>query len=81
MSVYMRSALSDRVKAFSFAEDERYAPYSRKSNYRIDNSAEHGHRSAADPCDDVKVKYAYATPVESADDGENKSYSVYYHHC
>jgi len=80
MSETKRSALSYRVKALSFAEDQSYTPNSRKSNYCIDNSADNGHRSAADPSNDVKIEYAYATPVESADNSENKSYSIYYHH-
>ena len=74
------SALADSVKTLSCAEYERNAPDTRKSNYRIDNSADYGHRSAAYPRDEVEIKNTYATPVESADNSENKSYSVYYHH-
>ena len=74
------SALSDRVKAFSCTEDERNTPYTRKGNYRINNSADDSHRTAADPGNDVEIENSDASTVESADNSKNKSYSVYYHH-
>ena len=68
------------VKAVSLAENERNAPNTRKSNDRIYDPADDGHRTAADPSDDIKIEDSYASPVESSDHRENKSYSVYYHH-
>ena len=63
-----------------FAEQERDAPDARKRDDGIDNAAENGGLTAADPSDDIKIEDSYASPVESSDHRENKSYSVSYHH-
>ena len=73
------SALSDSVKAVSFTENKGYAPNSRNRDQRIDDPAQDRHGSA-DPGNNVKIEKTDTTPVESADNSENKSYSIYYHH-
>ena len=73
------SALSDCIEAFSFTEDQRNAPNAGKSDHRVDDPAQDRH-GAAYPGNDVKIEKTDTTPVESADNSENKSYSVYYHH-
>ena len=73
------SVLPNRIKALSCAEDKRNAPDSRKTYYRIDDPADYRHRTAAYPRDEIKIENSYASPVESADNSENKSYSIYYH--
>ena len=70
----------DSVKAFSIAEDERYAPDACKRNDRINDPAYDRHRASAYPRDYIKIEKSYASPVESSDHRENKCYSVNYHH-
>ena len=72
--------LLDSIKAVSCSEYKRDTPYTRKGNYGIDNPADRTHRSATDPSHDIKVEDSYTSPVKSADNGKNKSYSIYYHH-
>ena len=73
------SVLSDRIKALSCAEDKCNAPDSRKTDQRVNDPADYRHRTAAYPRDKIKIEDSYASPVESTDNSENKSYSIYYH--
>ena len=60
----------------AFAEKERYAPNRRKCDDGIYDTAEKCILTAEKPCDDIKLKKTDTTPVETADDGENKCNSV-----
>ena len=71
--------LVDRLKSFSCAEDKRNTPDSRKSNYCINYTAEKCILTAAYPCNYIKLKKSYASPVECADYSEYQRNSIHNH--
>ena len=64
---------------FSGTEEKGNAPDTGESDYSIDNSAEERIHTAADPSDDIKAKKTDATPVKSADDGNDQRDLVHNH--
>jgi hypothetical protein len=68
-----------RIINVSLTEKKSNTPDTRKSNYRIHDSAEERHRSAAKPCDEIKLENTNATPVKSTNHRKNKRDSVNYH--
>ena len=74
-----RSSVLYRLKAFPCTEDKRDAPDSRKSYHCINNTADECVLTAAYPCNYIKLKKTYASPVKCADYSEYQRYSIHYH--
>lgn len=68
---------ADRL--FTRTEKKRDAPQSGKRDYRVYDARKDCVRTAEYPCHDVKSEKSDASPVESADNGNNKGYPVNYH--
>ena len=58
--------LVERLKTFPCSEQEGYTPYSRKSYDCINYTAEQSVLTTAYPCNYIKLKKTYASPVKSA---------------
>ena len=67
------------LKFFSRTEKERDAPNAGKGNQGVDDTAYKSILTAAKPCYYVELKKTDASPVECADDGENKRNSIQDH--
>jgi hypothetical protein len=61
----------ESLEFFTSAEEERNAPDTRESHYRIDYAAQNSILTAAYPSDEIKAKKPDATPVERADYRDN----------
>ena len=59
-------------------EEKRDTPDSRQRYQDIKDSAYYRSTSAECPCDDIKLKKSYKSPVESADEQYKKSYPVHH---
>lgn len=70
----------DSVKGLAGAKQQRNAPNTGKSYNGVDDAAEQRGLSAADPCNEVKLKQSDAAPVESANDGQNQRNAIQNHH-
>ena len=70
----------DSVKGLASAKQQRDAPNTGKSYNGVDDAAEQRGLSAADPCNDVKLKQSDAAPVERANDGQNQRNAIQNHH-
>lgn len=57
-------------------EQKRNAPYTGKGDYGIDYSAQYLAAAAEEPCHKVKAEEPDESPVETADNGKYKTYSV-----
>lgn len=67
--VSLRFLVLDPIKSLASAKQQRDAPNTCKTYYSVDDAAEQGGLSTADPCNDVKLKQTDAAPVESTHDG------------
>lgn len=54
------------------AKKQRNAPQTRKTDQRIDDSAEYSVLATKDPCYQVKLEDAYQTPIDGADDRKDQ---------
>ena len=70
----------DSVKGFACAKQQRDAPNTGKSYNGVDDAAEQRGLSAADPCNEVKLKQSDTAPVERAYDGQNQRNAIQNHH-
>lgn len=64
------------LEFFSRAEEERDTPNAREGDDGVDDTADEGILTAAEPRNYVKLEKTDATPVEGSDDGENESDSI-----
>ena len=64
------------LKFFSCTEEERDAPNACKSDNGVDDTADEGILTAAEPRNYVELEKTDATPVECSDDGEDESDSI-----
>ena len=76
LSVVHFVCISAGVYYFVLSEEKRYAPYSRKRYYYIQNSAHNTCASAESPGYYVKLEQSDQPPVESTDKQYEKSYLV-----
>ena len=77
-SVFYRLILQ-LLKAFAGAEYQRDTPNACQRNDGIDDTAEQRGLSTADPSHDVELEQTDATPVQSAQDGENQRNAIHNH--
>jgi len=61
------------------SEEKGDAPKTCKGNYGVNNTGNDCLLTATDPCYKVETEKTDASPVQCADDGEQKGYSVKYH--
>ena len=74
-----RCLFADLLKAFTCAEYQRDAPNAGKCYDRVDDAAEQGRLTTADPCDNIELEQSDASPVEGTHDGEYKGDPIHYH--
>ena len=60
----------------AFAEEERYAPESCKSNDGVDDARTERVVSAEDPGNGIELEKSHSAPVERANDRQNESNTV-----
>ena len=61
-------------------EQKGNAPDTRQGNDGVDDAGGHGGGAAADPSNQIELEQTNATPVESADDGNNERDTIQNHH-
>ena len=71
--------LVNRHESLAGTEQKRYAPNARQGYDRVNNSADQRGLTSAQPCDDIKAEKTDASPVQCADDGEQKGNSIHNH--
>ena len=67
------------LKFLSCSEEKTYTPNTRQRHYGVDDSADKGILSAAEPRHYVKLEKSDASPVECTHDGEFKGDPIHYH--
>ena len=67
------------LDVFSCSENQRDTPDAGKSHDGVNDAAEERVLSATNPCHDVKGKQTDATPVESADNGDDQRNAIHDH--
>lgn len=67
------------LKALAGAEDQRDTPNACQRNDGVDDTAEQRGLPAADPSHNVKLEQTDATPVQSAEDGQNQRNAIHNH--
>jgi hypothetical protein len=61
----------------TFTEQKGYAPKTSQTDHCVNDPAEQRILSAEQPGDKIKLKNAYQSPVQAADNGENLCQSVH----
>lgn len=69
----------ERTVFFSGSEKKRNAPNARKSDKRVDNTADKSVLSAEDPRNDVELEKTDASPVKCADNSQKQRDSIHDH--
>ena len=64
------------VNVLALAKQQGNAPKTCQSYYGEYNAAHNCRLSAEDPTYHIEIEYTYTTPVQCADNNENKCYSV-----
>ncbi len=67
------------VSLFSGAEQKGYAPYPRQCHQSVNDTGNDGTLTTANPCHYIKRKQTDTPPVQSTDNGKEKSNSVENH--
>ena len=61
------------------AKQEGYTPYRRKTHQSVNHTAKRCRLPSEKIGDEIETEKTYETPVQTADNGENKGDSIYYH--